>query len=180
MIRHRPHQCAAFTLFELLVALAIIGVVAAIGAPPLGDWLAKQRLASELKVLKRDLQTARQFAVMRNQSVAICASTDGLRCAHSQDWSSGWIGFANIDDDSPVQRDANEPILSRHRPSPQVQLSANRYSFRFSGDLRRATNGSIVVCDSAARVAPQRLIVSYSGRARLAQPLPAEQNRGCP
>ncbi|MEO0616911.1 MAG: GspH/FimT family protein [Pseudomonadota bacterium] len=154
------------TLLELLVVLAVVSVVAAIGAPPLERWLAGHRVAAPLQALHTDLFRARHEAVMRNLAVVVCASDDAQACS-SGDWSAGWITFVNTDDDRPAQRDASEPLLSVHQAAPGVHMASNRARYAFRGDLRRATNGRVVSCDAAGRVPPRVLVVSFTGRARL-------------
>lgn len=160
------HSTTGFTLLELLIVLVIAGVAGAIGAPPLADWAAAQRLRAELTALERGFQHARQQAVLRQYDVVICPSANGERCAVDGAWSAGWISFVNRDGDSPPARDADEPILAAHRLPPSVVLVANRRYYRLRGDLRRATNGRLTLCDRAGRVAARSLVVSYSGRAR--------------
>ncbi|MEL6950406.1 MAG: GspH/FimT family protein [Pseudomonadota bacterium] len=158
---------AGVTLLELLVVLAVVSVVAAIGAPPLDRWLARHRVTAPLQALHTDLHRARHEAVMRNRVVVVCASDDAQACSGG-DWSAGWISFVNSDGDQPAERDAAEPLLSVHQAAPNVRLASNRARYAFRGDLRRATNGRVVSCDAAGRVTPRVLVVSFTGRARFA------------
>lgn len=158
---------SGFTLIELLAALAIVAVVTAIGAPPLGNWLAAQRLGAELQVLMRDFQQARHAAVLTNRSVVLCPRNATNGCDTTHDWSRGWISFYNDDNDSPPRRDAGEELISVRQVAPTLAIVANRAAFHLRGDLRRATNGTIVICHRAARVVPRALVVSYSGRPRM-------------
>lgn len=48
-----------FTLLELMVVIAIIGVVSAMTLPNIGDWLAKRRLQSEYHTLTAKMETLR-------------------------------------------------------------------------------------------------------------------------
>lgn len=180
MIFTFPYRASGgFTLLELIITLAVAGLFAGIGLPAMSDWLASQRLRAQTHVLWRDLDTARQAAVLRNEIVVVCPSSDGNRCTRSYDWSDGWISFANLDDDNPVQRDMNEPIIAHYRGDEQLRTMANRYAFRFSGDLRRATNGRLLTCDRASRATARQLIVSYTGRARQSPPPSAQDASLC-
>ena len=44
----------------------------------------------------------------------------------------------------------------------------------------RATNGTFVVCDEAGRVPPRALVVSYTGRPRVAMETPRGEPYSCP
>ena len=174
----RPYA-AGVTLLELLVVLAVVSIVAAIGAPPLDRWLARHRVAAPLQALHTDLHRARHEAVMRNRVVVVCASDDAQTCS-AGDWSAGWITFVNLDGDQPAERDATEPLVSVHQAAPGRRMASNRARFAFRGDLRRATNGRVVACDAAGRVPPRVLVVSFTGRARLTPAGTGTGSLACP
>ena len=48
-----------------------------------------------------------------------------------------------------------------------VQITANRRGFTLRATVKRATNGTFVVCDRADRATPTALVVSYTGRPRV-------------
>ena len=76
--------------------------------------------------------------------------------------------FNNRDRDSPPQRDSDEPLLQAHIVDDSVMITANRSTFTLRATQKRATNGTLVICDRAARVTPRALVVSYTGRPRVA------------
>jgi type IV fimbrial biogenesis protein FimT len=77
--------------------------------------------------------------------------------------------FANVDRDDPPQVDENETILRRHSVDGSVRILANRQGFTLRSTQLRATNGSFVVCDRVDRARPRALVVSYTGRPRVAR-----------
>ena len=105
---------------------------------------------------------------MRRQVVSICPSPDGRQCAPGRDWTQGWIMFNNRDRDEPPAIDNGEPVLQVHRTGDNLRITANRRGFTLRSTAKRATNGTIVVCDAASRVEPKALVVSYTGRPRVA------------
>ncbi len=58
-----PRRLAGLTLVELIVALAIVAVVAAIAAPSLRTFMLQQRLRSAASELLTDIQFARSTAL---------------------------------------------------------------------------------------------------------------------
>jgi len=71
MKRRSPlHRRSAFTLAELLVAMAIIAVLAAITVVAVGGIANDARLASGKNVVVSVLDTARSLAIRRNPSLA--------------------------------------------------------------------------------------------------------------
>jgi len=156
------------TLYELLLTLALVGIVAATGLPAFERTLARNRQAIEINALFHALHLARKESIMRRKVVSLCPSLDGEQCTAGTDWSSGWIMFENSDRDSPPRVDAGEFVLQAHRVAGQVQIDANRKGFTLRATFLRATNGTFVVCDPLDRIPPKGLIVSYTGRPRVA------------
>ncbi len=104
---------------------------------------------------------------MRRREVTLCPSADGRSCLPGFDWSAGFIMFANLDRDSPAERDPDEPLIRWHAGNLHNLILANRRSFSFRTTRYRATNGTFTFCDKSRRAAARRLIVSYTGRPRV-------------
>jgi len=157
-----------YTLYEVLMTLMLIAVLAGIGLPSFASILARGRMHVEVNALFHAIHVARKESIMRRQVVTICPSNDGQTCRRGRDWSAGWIMFNNRDRDSPPQRDSDEPLLQAHIVDDSVMITANRSTFTLRATQKRATNGTLVICDRAARVTPRALVVSYTGRPRVA------------
>ena len=157
-----------YTLYELLLTLAVASVVLVVGLPSLGDVVARGRQAAEINALYHAMHSARLESIMRRRVVSLCPSTDGRRCRTGTDWSDGWIMFENRDRDEPPQVDADEPLLQRHGVDPGVRLTANRRGFTLRATVLRATNGTLIACDPAGRIPAKALVVSWTGRPRVA------------
>jgi type IV fimbrial biogenesis protein FimT len=166
--RYRAFCPSGFSLYELLFTIAIASTVLAIGVPSFASLTARNRLHVEINALFHAIHVARKESIMRRQVVSICPSPDGRQCLPSRDWSVGWIMFSNHDRDEPPQVDPDEPVLMVHRVSSAVRLSANRRGFTLRATFKRATNGTIVACDAASRTEPRALVISYTGRPRVA------------
>ncbi len=168
-----------FSLYELMVTIAIAGTILAIGVPSFASLTARNRLHVEINALFHAVHVARKESIMRRQVVSICPSPDGRQCLPGRDWSAGWIMFTNHDGDAPPRVDAGEPMLQVHRVSGAVRLAANRRGFTLRATFRRATNGTIVACDAASRTPPRALVISYTGRPRVALKTPRGQPYSC-
>ena len=157
-----------FTLYELVVTMGLVALLFALGVPSFAASLARQRQRVEIDALFHALHLARKESIMRRKVVSLCPSLNGETCSPSRDWSQGWLMFENKDRDSPPQVDAGEPVLLEHRVGEQVQVFANRRGFTLRATFLRATNGTFVFCDPEGRISPRALVVSYTGRPRVA------------
>lgn len=162
------HRFGGFTLYELLLTLGIAAVLVSMAAPSFHQLLARNRQTIEINSLFHAFHEARKASIMRRQVVSLCPSDDGRTCLAGTDWSSGWIMFENTDQDSPPEVDSNELVLRAHRVSDAMRISANRRGFTLRATFRRATNGTFVVCHAENAVPAKALVVSYTGRPRVA------------
>lgn len=175
MIRQSP----GYSLYELLVTTSIVAVLMTIGIPSFTSMLARHRQQVEVNALFHAIHLARKESIVRRKVVSICPSSDGTSCLPGKDWSTGWLMFENTDRDSPARIDPLEPILWRHTAGANVTIRANRRSFTLRSTFRRATNGTLVVCDYAGRIKPKGLVVSYTGRPRVALSTPSGKPYTC-
>ncbi len=161
-------QNQGFTLYELLTTLVLVALLGGLAIPSFTSTLARQRQRVEIDALFHAIHLARKESIMRRKVVSICPSPDGRTCSPSRDWSAGWLMFENKDRDSPPRLDANEPVLLRHQVSKRVRIDANRKGFTLRATFLRATNGTFVFCDPDDRISPRALVISYTGRPRVA------------
>jgi len=156
----------AYSLYELIMTLAVFAVTLTLGIPSFGAIVANQRLRVEVDKLFHAIHHARKESVVRRRVVTICPTADGEHCG--EDWSLGWMMFVNIDRDWPAEREPNEPVIKWLSVAPENRIVANRRSFSLRSVDLRATNGTLVFCDRAGRARPRALVVSYTGRPRVA------------
>ena len=78
----RPLQVQGFTLVELLVAIAVLGVLISVAVPTFNQTMAQQRLRSVASELRLSLSLARSEAVKRAETITMSP--------RSTDWSLGW------------------------------------------------------------------------------------------
>jgi type IV fimbrial biogenesis protein FimT len=73
------------TLIELIVTLAVIAVLVAIGVPRMQGISQNNRVTAAINSLSSDIAFARSEAVTRNTSIRIRSVNGG------GDWSGGWV-----------------------------------------------------------------------------------------
>jgi len=150
------------------MTLGLLTIVLTLGVPSFGNIVVNQRLMSQTNALFHAVHLARKESVVRRRVVSLCPTVDGNTCTSGSDWSGGWMMFVNLDRDWPAVRDQNEPILKRYQTSGSVRIMANRRSFSLRSTALRATNGTVIFCDPAGRGTARALIISYTGRPRVA------------
>ncbi len=104
------------TLLEILVGVAITGVMVAFGVPAFARLLSVDSVARDANQFVDDARFTRSEALRRGISVTMCRSPDPQaaqpRCAGAQDaggWHTGWIIYLDYNGD--LQRAATEPVL---------------------------------------------------------------------
>lgn len=169
------HQ-QGFHLVEVLLSLAILGSLLAMGVSTVGDILHNLRLGTVSNDVLQQLYLARSEAIKRNGRVALCKSQDGASCAASGGWEQGWILFQ--DGNNSGSREPGEPVLQRLLPVPPgFRLRANsplaRYvSYGPTGRTRLASGafqaGTFTVCRISADAGEGRqIIINAGGRPRV-------------
>jgi type IV fimbrial biogenesis protein FimT len=103
-----------FTLTELLVTVAVAGVLAMVAVPNMRTFLQSNRLSGASNDLLRSFYLARTEAIKHQANVAVCASAAPMAAAPACSYGpfNGWIVFQ--DTNFNWQWDNGEPIFERH------------------------------------------------------------------
>jgi type IV fimbrial biogenesis protein FimT len=148
-----------FSLFELLVVVAIIGVVSTIVAPHIIGWRSSAKLRGAADNLMGDLEMAKIRAVKENNFVAILFNPGGYRV---------FIDRANLwtqDADEPLLRERQLPAgVSFDFAHPNWGFTNNRTRFNSRGRAD-SENGTAVIVNS--RGEQRNVVVSTLGRIRV-------------
>jgi type IV fimbrial biogenesis protein FimT len=160
---------AGVTLWELCVTIMLVGIVVGIGAPSLHRFVLDARLVADVNAFVGAVQLARSEAAKRGRSVIVCKTLDHVSCGGDDiDFDAGWMVFVNTDDMSPPTRAANEPLIFAHSPASVGTIVSNRPFYEFRAYRRRSTNGTVTFCDARGPPAARAVIISYTGRPRVA------------
>lgn len=163
------HRRAGYSLYELLMTLGLAAIIFGLGIPSFAHLAADKRLLVESTALFHAVHRARQESIVRRRVVSICPSVDSQYCDPDGNWSRGWIIFANRGWNGLGVRDDGEALISHHRVGETVRIKANRAVFSFRSTHLRATNGTLIVCDQDRRAETRAVIISYTGRPRVAR-----------
>ena len=114
-----------FTTIELMVSLAIMGVLAAVAVPSFTPLIEKWRVRQATEYLQSSLYYARSEAIKRGGRVVIQKipnNTNGCTTASgTRDWDCGWNVCEDTNNNGTCN--ASEPILQRVDAPSKVQIS---------------------------------------------------------
>jgi type IV fimbrial biogenesis protein FimT len=113
---------SGMNLFELVVVMTIVGILAAIGVPSFQYVTSSNRVSSEANSLLADMQYARNEAVKEGLPVTICPIGTPLptpptlpSCVGTNSWQTGWMVFS--DPTSAQQLPTTNPVVLRIQPA---------------------------------------------------------------
>lgn len=89
--RIAPTRVGGFTLFELMLTVAVAAVLLTLGVPSFVDLVRNNRAATNVNELLTAFAIARSESIKRGWAISVCRSSDGATC--SGGWSGGWIVF---------------------------------------------------------------------------------------
>jgi type IV fimbrial biogenesis protein FimT len=155
------------TLIELLMALAVAGILLAIGAPAFGSLLARSHRQSAEAALQVSLMHARELAITRSEQVVVCPTKDGRNCTTDELWQEGWM--IGVDADHDRNPDA---VLARFDGMPQLMhivssRGRSRVVFQPDGSAG-GSNAQLTICYTGDSKEGRAVIVANSGRVRTA------------
>lgn len=163
-----------FTLLELMVALAVLGIAIRIALPAYSGLIDQQKIDSSLDVLLRGLKSARQEAIERNRPITVAPASAG-------GWSVGWRMF--LDRNGNGRFEAGEPLLREElQPTPVVVHATSsiaqyvRYNAQGESELLNGgfQAGTFRFCPQDASSEGRKLIMNRVGRLRTASEVIAE------
>ena len=154
MRMQRQHQRAGYTLTELVVTIAVIGVVASMGVPQAQKWVEDQEVSAMARDLANTLYVARVEAIRTNSNqvvflgIGAAADTAGNPLVGDDGKAAAMLVVDEGMPGSPSQNceiDAGEGIVSVGFESTVAWGSALSGTLKAPGDntgVSPATNGS--------------------------------------
>lgn len=173
----KPMQCRVrgLTLVELMIVLALLGVMAMVAVPGFQGLFQRTQLRTEASRLLLALNLARSEAIVRNMPVSLCPSSfsSGGDLVCEGDYSAGWLVFSNRNRDRNV--DSDDVLLRAFGALPAKLTLTNRagaapvedlITWLPDGSSRR--NRTLMVCVAARpQLSSWSVVLNIVGRPRL-------------
>lgn len=155
------------TLIEVLVALAIVGILGSVAAPSFRELMQNSQRSADTNEVLMALLMARSESVTRGSRVTVCkvAASDPTSCDDSSSWQNGFMVFADDDGDSVRDEDEDVVLSSTSLGANTVVTSSefsNNISYFPSGIS--SNNGTFNVCVNG--LVASNILVSATGRPR--------------
>ena len=162
------NRSIGFTLIEVLVALAILVSLTAIGVPSLMEFTVKLKVDNEISHLYRLLLSARNAAINTGKFTTVCPLNDENYCTN--DWTQSIYVFTDTNDNKRFEPNDNEHIIIMKEAideQDKLQYGKNRngVTYASTGHLSGwGQNGTFKYCPNNHAEQSRGIIVATSGR----------------
>lgn len=170
-----------FTLIELMVAIAVLAIVAALAGPSYNTLIVSSRMSGRINEMNGLFTFARAEAVKARAPVTLCGTSNvdaNTPACNTVNLESGIVVFIDRDADGVI--DGGEDILKRREPLESgltLRMSdfglgngVVRYNLRGRVDVGGdPPEGTLVLCSDGDEQTARALIVTRLGTIRLAE-----------
>jgi len=142
-----PRIVRGFTVLELLIAVALVAIMAAIAAPGMVEFIRSNRLSTAARQLDADVVLARREAIKRNLRVLVCpvGTTAGHCGSGATTWAQGWLVCYDADQDNDCDATATgnpNPIKQHGALDKTLTLTGPASVARFNANGTQGAAGA--------------------------------------
>lgn len=162
----QPEYNTGFTLIELMVTIAIAGILIGVAIPNFTSIIISNRLTTSANELVTALSLARSEAVKRGINVTV-----RRKGGTSTQWESGWDIFVDVNGNN--VNDGTDTLLRSYDALPNgytLRTGNSRYkdyaAYLPSG-LGVSGNDTFRLCNGTDKATSRAIIINFIGRARV-------------
>ena len=153
-----------FTVIELMVSIAIAGILTAVAMPSFNDFMTSTRVDNEISELHRILLTARNTAINTGQNVTVCPLNISNIC--STNWQGEISVFTNTASNS-IYDPLNETLIKVKgsvTTGDLLQYSQSSVIYTPAGRLSNNISDTFSYCPQSNADMSRGIDVTISGR----------------
>ena len=144
-----PLRAAGFTLTDLIITMAIMGILAVFAVPNITSWLSAVNMNSTTRSLATELQLTRMRAISRNRKVRVSFDTDNETYEVEEEIDGTWTDL--------------DPEVSGTLPK-QIDLYTAPATVTFN-PIGTAVGGTITLQNTQGK--QKQIIIHTTGRVRI-------------
>jgi len=162
----RSSYFGGYTIIELLIVMALIGIVTAYAVPSLRDYQQKSRVTSSYNNILGGLNYTRSTAISLSEDIEICPRGTGLNCSGTERWESGFLSAPSQADYTKVGTDESDRITIRAYNIDGGELQSVTFD---SQGIPNQSPITFVICATGQETTSARaLIINNVGRTQRA------------
>jgi type IV fimbrial biogenesis protein FimT len=164
MLKHRALR--GFTLVELLIAITVLGILLALGAPSFMVWIQNTQIRTAADAVLNGLQLARTEAIRRNKTVQFALGTQ-------TEWSVNVVSPFQQLQYRPMNEGSGKAVVQTS-PGGSFMVTFDALGGRTSNNDASNPIDTIDITSSVAATGlrPLRIVVTPSGSLRMCDPDP--------
>mgnify|MGYP003858223695 FL=1 len=152
------NQSTGFTLIELMIAVAIVGIILVVAVPSFTAMNQDSAFTTSANAFIGALKLARTEAVKRGSTISVEAGS-------ATTWGDGFSVFADTNGDG--DQDTGEETLRIINAFNGPTLSGTQTSFSFGPDGMLDTADTLTVCDSRTGETGRRIFLQLGGTTQI-------------
>jgi len=156
-----------FTIVELMISIAILGIITAIAMPSLSTFIVSMRVDNEISQLHRLILTARNTAISMEQNVTLCPLSSSNAC--TTNWNEQLSVFIDLNNNNIYESASNETLIKVKKAAnvddTLTYTGFSRITFTPTGQLSSALNSTFKYCPNGHANLSRAVVVTLSGRA---------------
>lgn len=166
ILRRDYTSSKGFTIIELMVGIAVLGVITAVAMPSLNQFLVNMRIDNEISQIHRLVLSARNSAINMERNVTLCPLNATNTCTNA--WAGELSVFIDLDNDN-IYEPVNNEVLLKVKPAIQnndtlTYAGFSRITFAPTGQLSAALNSTFIYCPADFDDLGRAVVLSASGR----------------
>jgi prepilin-type N-terminal cleavage/methylation domain-containing protein len=161
---------SGFTLLELLMVIAIMGITLAIAIPNFKTLITSIRLTNAANNMVSALQIAKSEAIKSNSPVSIIPNLK---------WENGWDVKKQITNEPPISK--FERLNDGYTVQPKIPPISDIITYRPDGRIITPNNEVVFYfCSPASTAAFREVTINATGRVKVVNPNTNTYSVACP